>query len=68
MACRQLGRSSSMLRPAHKILQMYCVDPRPTALLQVQHPNCIKLFGVYITPRKVYLITELVTGGVLLDR
>ena len=36
--------------------------------LQVQHPNCISLFAVYITPRKVYLVTELVTGGELLDR
>jgi serine/threonine protein kinase len=36
--------------------------------LQVDHPNCIRLFDVYITPRKVYLVTELVTGGELLDR
>lgn len=38
------------------------------AAMQVQHPNCISLFAVYITPRKVYLVTELVTGGELLDR
>ncbi|GIL62570.1 hypothetical protein Vafri_16770 [Volvox africanus] len=37
-------------------------------LLKVDHPNCIKLYDVYITPRKVYLVTELVTGGELLDR
>jgi len=37
-------------------------------LIKVNHPNCIKLFDVYITPRKVYLVTELVTGGELLDR
>lgn len=37
-------------------------------LCKVQHPNCISLFAVYITPRKVYLVTELVTGGELLDR
>ena len=36
--------------------------------MQVQHPNCINLYAVYITPRKVYLVTELVTGGELLDR
>lgn len=36
--------------------------------MQVDHPNCIKLFDVYITPRKVYLVTELVSGGELLDR
>lgn len=37
-------------------------------MLQVDHPNCIKLYDVYITPRKVYIVTELVTGGELLDR
>ncbi|KAA6418284.1 MAG: calcium calmodulin-dependent kinase type 1-like [Trebouxia sp. A1-2] len=37
-------------------------------LCKVQHPNCINLYAVYITPRKVYLVTELVTGGELLDR
>mmetsp|Transcript_883 Transcript_883/g.2365 ORF Transcript_883/g.2365 Transcript_883/m.2365 type:complete len:159 (-) Transcript_883:1360-1836(-) len=37
-------------------------------LIKVDHPNCIRLFDVYITPRKVYLVTELVTGGELLDR
>lgn len=35
---------------------------------QVDHPNCIKLYAVYITGRKVYIVTELVTGGELLDR
>ena len=40
----------------------------PRFIGQVNHPNCIKLFDVYITPRKVYLVTELVTGGELLDR
>ena len=40
----------------------------PARATQVDHPNCIKLFDVYITPRKVYLVTELVTGGELLDR
>ena len=41
---------------------------RAIAALQVVHPNCIKLYDVYITPRKVYIVTELVTGGELLDR
>jgi serine/threonine protein kinase len=36
--------------------------------MQVDHPNCIRLYDVYITPRKVYIVTELVTGGELLDR
>lgn len=34
----------------------------------MDHPNCIKLYAVYITGRKVYIVTELVTGGELLDR
>jgi len=38
------------------------------ATMQVDHPNCIKLYAVYITGRKVYIVTELVTGGELLDR
>eukprot|EP01025_Chloroclados_australasicus_P029221 TRINITY_DN2912_c0_g1_i1.p1 TRINITY_DN2912_c0_g1~~TRINITY_DN2912_c0_g1_i1.p1 ORF type:complete len:342 (-),score=50.35 TRINITY_DN2912_c0_g1_i1:396-1421(-) len=37
-------------------------------LMKVNHPNCIKLHGVYITNRKVYIVTELVLGGELLDR
>eukprot|EP01026_Neomeris_dumetosa_P050353 TRINITY_DN4412_c0_g1_i1.p1 TRINITY_DN4412_c0_g1~~TRINITY_DN4412_c0_g1_i1.p1 ORF type:complete len:392 (-),score=46.63 TRINITY_DN4412_c0_g1_i1:2722-3744(-) len=37
-------------------------------LTKVDHPNCIKLFAVYITNRKVYIVTELVSGGELLDR
>ncbi|KAK9840122.1 hypothetical protein WJX74_003832 [Apatococcus lobatus] len=37
-------------------------------LMKVAHPNCIKLYAVYICPRKVYIVTELVTGGELLDR
>ncbi len=45
---------------------MYAAYLKP--FVQVQHPNCIHLYAVYITPRKVYLVTELVTGGELLDR
>jgi calcium/calmodulin-dependent protein kinase I len=37
-------------------------------LCKVDHPNCIRLHSVYVTARKVYLVTELVTGGELLDR
>eukprot|EP01024_Parvocaulis_polyphysoides_P047334 TRINITY_DN4487_c2_g1_i2.p1 TRINITY_DN4487_c2_g1~~TRINITY_DN4487_c2_g1_i2.p1 ORF type:complete len:360 (-),score=82.51 TRINITY_DN4487_c2_g1_i2:358-1437(-) len=37
-------------------------------LTKVNHPNCIKLYAVYITNRKVYIVTELVSGGELLDR
>lgn len=37
-------------------------------LSKVSHPHCIQLHAVYITSRKVYIITELVSGGELLDR
>lgn len=37
-------------------------------LRKVNHPHCIKLYDVFITPKKVYIVTELVTGGELLDR
>jgi serine/threonine protein kinase len=37
-------------------------------LCKVDHPNCIRLHSVFVTARKVYLVTELVTGGELLDR
>lgn len=37
-------------------------------LTKINHPNCIKLYAVYLTERKVYIVTELVDGGELLDR
>jgi len=37
-------------------------------LSKVSHPNCISLHAVYVTSRKVYIITELVSGGELLDK
>ena len=35
---------------------------------QVNHPCCVKLHAVYVTQRRVYIVTELVSGGELLDR
>jgi len=37
-------------------------------LRSVQHPNCVKLFEVYETPRKIQMVMELLTGGELFDR
>jgi len=34
----------------------------------VQHPNCLQLFECYVTTKKVYMVTELVSGGQLLNR
>ena len=32
-------------------------------LKEVDHPNIVKLLDVYESPRKVYLVMELMTGG-----
>ena len=37
-------------------------------LSRVSHVNCIKMHAVYVTTRRVYIVTELVTGGELLDK
>eukprot|EP00884_Botryococcus_braunii_P005302 jgi/Botrbrau1/14773/Bobra.0284s0007.1 len=37
-------------------------------LSKVAHPSCVRLFAVYNTSKFVYLVTELATGGELLDR
>lgn len=34
----------------------------------MDHPNCIRLYSVFVTPKKVFIVTELVAGGELLDR
>lgn len=36
-------------------------------LSKVGHVNCIKMHAVFVTARRVYIVTELVTGGELLD-
>ena len=36
--------------------------------LQVHHPNCITLHAVFETDKRVFIVTELVSGGELLDR
>lgn len=36
-------------------------------LSKVGHINCIKMHAVFVTARRVYIVTELVTGGELLD-
>mmetsp|Transcript_11825 Transcript_11825/g.25577 ORF Transcript_11825/g.25577 Transcript_11825/m.25577 type:complete len:443 (+) Transcript_11825:108-1436(+) len=37
-------------------------------LRTLQHPNIIKLYAAYETPRKLYLVTEIATGGELMKR
>ena len=35
--------------------------------IQVDNPHCIRLYAVYVTPKKVFIVTELVVGGELLE-
>lgn len=37
-------------------------------LKEINHPNIIKLYDVFYEPEKIYLITELMSGGELFDR
>lgn len=66
----------------HLLQQTRCMQPGSTRVSiecwkskgcaweqpQVTHPCCIKLHAVYVTQRRVYIVTEVVTGGELLDR
>ena len=35
---------------------------------QVTHPNCVQLFEIFETPKKLHMVLELLTGGELFDR
>eukprot|EP00551_Chaetoceros_affinis_P008224 CAMPEP_0203664150 /NCGR_PEP_ID=MMETSP0090-20130426/1616_1 /ASSEMBLY_ACC=CAM_ASM_001088 /TAXON_ID=426623 /ORGANISM="Chaetoceros affinis, Strain CCMP159" /LENGTH=380 /DNA_ID=CAMNT_0050527287 /DNA_START=163 /DNA_END=1305 /DNA_ORIENTATION=+ len=37
-------------------------------LQEIDHPHIIKLYNVYHEPAKIYLVTELMSGGELFDR
>ena len=37
------------------------------ALKQLQHPNIIRLYDVYLTEDKIYIVMELMEGGELFD-
>lgn len=37
------------------------------ALRQLQHPNIIRLYDVYLTEDKIYIVMELMEGGELFD-
>lgn len=36
--------------------------------MQIQHPNCVQLFDMYETKKKIYMVMELLGGGELFDR
>jgi serine/threonine protein kinase len=35
---------------------------------QLDHPNCVNLIALFQSPKKVYMVLELLTGGELFDR
>jgi calcium/calmodulin-dependent protein kinase I len=35
---------------------------------RIQHPNCATLFEMFETPKKIYMVLELLSGGELFDR
>src|SRR4051812_36569776 len=37
-------------------------------VLQIDHPNCVKLYEMFETSKKLYMVLELLTGGELFDR
>jgi len=41
--------------------------PSHRICVQVDNPHCIRLYAVYVTPKKVFIVTELVVGGELLE-
>lgn len=44
------------------------VQDEVTIMKSIDHPNCVKLFDMFETPKKVYMVLELLTGGELFDR
>lgn len=43
-------------------------DTRPVRWTQVRHENLIGLICTYVAPTKVFIVTELASGGELLER
>ena len=48
---------------------VYCLSlVRHLSFDQVQHENIIRLICTYVAPTKVFIVTELASGGELLER
>lgn len=48
--------------------ELRVVEMEVTIMKSIDHPNCVKLYKMYDTPKKVYMVLELLTGGELFDR
>ena len=69
------ARGPAPLAPAAVRIRVLLPRARPTTqvrefqmLRSLRHPNIIRLYGAYETPRKLYLVTELASGGELMKR
>jgi len=48
--------------------ELSAVHDEVTIMMDIDHRNCVKLYEMYETPKKVYMVLELLTGGELFDR
>lgn len=48
--------------------ELSAVHDEVTIMMEISHPNCVKLYEMYETQKKVYMVLELLTGGELFDR
>jgi calcium/calmodulin-dependent protein kinase I len=72
---KQVMHNTSREQFAAKILDKALADNDIEDLVRefqmlraLRHPNIIRLYAAYETPRKLYLVTELSTGGELMKR
>mmetsp|Transcript_28212 Transcript_28212/g.56333 ORF Transcript_28212/g.56333 Transcript_28212/m.56333 type:complete len:531 (-) Transcript_28212:187-1779(-) len=76
--CHRCIEISTQESRACKIIDKTEIDPKYQSMMDqfymeiqtlrtLQHPNIIRLFDVYITKEKIYIIMELMEGGELFD-
>jgi len=73
---KQATRKSDGKQFAIKIIKKSKLNPDELAVVhdeveimhKVDHPNCVKLYEMFETSKKLYMVLELLTGGELFDR
>ncbi len=76
--CHRCIEISTQESRACKIIDKTEIDPKYQSMMDqfymeiqtlrtLQHPNIIRLFDVYITKEKIYIVMELMEGGELFD-
>jgi len=61
---------------AIKVIKKSKLNPEELAVVhdeveimhKLNHPNCVQLFEMFETPKRIYMVLELLTGGELFDR